>query len=110
MANNLLSVDNIKSRIYTIRDVEAMLDSDLAELYEVEIRVLNQAVKRNIECFPANFIKIVTRIPATLVVGGIAILHLEKFSSFFGKNHWTTRKVFSSITTGHWTGPCEAYK
>ena len=45
----------IKSLIYEIRSHKVMLDSDLAALYEVEPKVLNQAVKRNIERFPADF-------------------------------------------------------
>ncbi len=45
----------LRSKIYTIRNVQVMLDFDLAELYEVETRVLNQAVKRNIERFPVDF-------------------------------------------------------
>lgn len=45
----------IQKRIYTVRDVRVMLDFDLAELYEVETRVLNQAVKRNIDIFPEDF-------------------------------------------------------
>ena len=47
--------DSIKTRIYTIRGLQVMLDRDLAELYGVETRVLNQAVKRNIERFPEEF-------------------------------------------------------
>ena len=47
--------DFIKSRIFTIRGVQVMLDRDLAALYGVETRVLNQAVKRNAARFPANF-------------------------------------------------------
>ena len=45
----------IQSKIYEIRGQKVMLDFDLAEMYEVETRVLNQAVKRNIERFPKNF-------------------------------------------------------
>ena len=45
----------IQNLIYTIRGQKVMLDSDLAMLYETETRVLNQAVKRNIERFPSNF-------------------------------------------------------
>ena len=45
----------IKNLIYTIRGHRVMLDSDLAMLYEVETKVLNQAVKRNIKRFPSNF-------------------------------------------------------
>lgn len=46
---------DIKAKIYTIRGVQVMLDRDLAELYGVETRVLNQAVKRNSERFPNEF-------------------------------------------------------
>lgn len=45
----------IASKIYFIRGQKVMLDSDLAELYGVETKVLNQAVKRNIERFPEDF-------------------------------------------------------
>ncbi len=45
----------IQSLIYIIRGQRVMLDRDLAMLYEVETRALNQAVKRNIERFPENF-------------------------------------------------------
>ena len=47
--------DFIKSRIFTIRGIQAMLDRDLAVLYGVETKVLNQAVKRNAERFPMRF-------------------------------------------------------
>jgi hypothetical protein len=45
----------INQKIYTVRNVKIMLDKDLAALYEVETRALNQAVKRNIELFPSDF-------------------------------------------------------
>jgi len=45
----------IQNKIYDIRGQRVMLDFDLAELYEVETRVLNQAVKRNIKRFPIDF-------------------------------------------------------
>jgi hypothetical protein len=45
----------IEKMIYVIRDQKVMFDSDLAELYEVETKVLNQAVKRNISRFPIDF-------------------------------------------------------
>ena len=48
-------VSEIKQRIYTIRGERVMLDRDLAELYQVDTRVLNQAVKRNSERFPEDF-------------------------------------------------------
>lgn len=45
----------IGSRILVLREQRAMLDSDLAELYGVETRVLVQAVKRNLDRFPVDF-------------------------------------------------------
>jgi len=53
--NELIQIDAIKSRIFTIRGMQVMLDSDLAELYGVETKNLNLAVKRNIERFPNTF-------------------------------------------------------
>lgn len=46
---------NIESLIYIIKEEQVMLDSDLAKLYGVETKVLNQAVKRNIQRFPSDF-------------------------------------------------------
>ncbi|MBS1959537.1 MAG: ORF6N domain-containing protein [Bdellovibrionales bacterium] len=45
----------IQAKIHVIRGLRVMLDIDLAELYGVETKVLNQAVKRNVERFPADF-------------------------------------------------------
>lgn len=50
--NELQVIQNI---IYEVRGRQVMLDFDLAQLYQVETRVLNQAVKRNIERFPEDF-------------------------------------------------------
>jgi hypothetical protein len=47
--------DFIRSRIYTVRGVQVMLDRDLSTLYGVEAKYLNRLVKRNIERFPADF-------------------------------------------------------
>ena len=48
-------IERIDSRILLVRGQKVMLDADLAQLYEVETRTLNQAVKRNHERFPADF-------------------------------------------------------
>jgi aerobic-type carbon monoxide dehydrogenase small subunit (CoxS/CutS family) len=48
-------IDKIETRIFTIRGLQVMLDRDLAELYQVPVKVLNQAVKRNINRFPERF-------------------------------------------------------
>jgi len=45
----------VTSKIYIVRDKKIMLDRDLAELYDVETKVLNQAVKRNSDRFPEEF-------------------------------------------------------
>jgi hypothetical protein len=51
----------IESRIYLIRGQKVLLDADLASLYQVETKVLNQAVRRNRERFPADFMFQLTR-------------------------------------------------
>lgn len=51
----IISDNIVASKIYFIREQRVMLDKDLADLYEVETRVLNQAVSRNIERFPEMF-------------------------------------------------------
>jgi hypothetical protein len=53
--SSLVPVERIERVILVIRGHKVMLDADLALLYEVESKVLNQAVKRNIERFPADF-------------------------------------------------------
>jgi hypothetical protein len=50
-----LKIKTIESRIHLIRSEKMMLASDLAEIYGVETRVLNQAVKRNAARFPRDF-------------------------------------------------------
>jgi hypothetical protein len=51
----LIPMERIEQSIYLIRGEKVMLDQDLASLYGVETRVLVQAVKRNVERFPADF-------------------------------------------------------
>lgn len=51
----MVSEENILEKIYLIRGQKVMLDRDLAEMYGVEVRVLNQAVKRNSTRFPEDF-------------------------------------------------------
>jgi len=45
----------IENRIFTIRGIQVMIDRDLSEIYGIETKVLNQAVKRNVERFPGSF-------------------------------------------------------
>ena len=53
--HSLVPIERIERAILVIRGHKVMLDTDLALLYDVEIKALNQAVKRNIERFPADF-------------------------------------------------------
>ena len=53
--NFVVPSERIISKIYIIRDKKVMLDRDLADLYGVKTKVLNQAVKRNIKRFPEDF-------------------------------------------------------
>ncbi|MCD4790872.1 MAG: ORF6N domain-containing protein, partial [Bacteroidales bacterium] len=53
--NSIINVDIIQNRIFTFRGIQVMVDRDLAEMYQVETKVLNQAVKRNIVRFPDSF-------------------------------------------------------
>ena len=54
-SNNNINTSDIESLIYCIRGVQVMLDKDLATLYGVETRIINQAVKRNTRRFPSDF-------------------------------------------------------
>ncbi|MBI5192600.1 MAG: ORF6N domain-containing protein [Nitrospirae bacterium] len=53
--DSIVTIEMIEKKIFLVRSKKVMLDSDLAELYEVETRTLVQAVKRNIGRFPPDF-------------------------------------------------------
>ena len=55
MKNLTTTENNIENKIFVIRNQRVMIDSDLAKLYGVETKKLNQAVKRNIKRFPEDF-------------------------------------------------------
>jgi ORF6N domain len=50
----LIPIERIAQKIYLIRGVKVMLDSDLAELYQVPTKAFNQAVRRNTDAFPMS--------------------------------------------------------
>jgi hypothetical protein len=60
-SSGVIPAERIDSRIFLIRGQKVLLDRDLAALYEVETRILNRAVRRNIERFPADFMFALTR-------------------------------------------------
>ncbi|MDD3465848.1 MAG: ORF6N domain-containing protein [Campylobacterales bacterium] len=61
MGNLLTAKDNIQTKIHNIRGVDVMLDSDIAQLYGVETREVNQAVKNNPNKFPNDFLFTLTQ-------------------------------------------------
>ena len=88
-------IELIQNKIYEIRGQRVMLDFDLAEMYAVETRVLNQAVKRNIERFPPDFMFQLTN-------GELEILRSQLYSSENTENKqhkdWTSQIVISNST------------
>ena len=58
--NDLIKKDNIENMVYKIRGVQVMLDSDLAKLYQVETKRINEAVKNNPNKFPERFCFVLT--------------------------------------------------
>jgi len=53
--NEIIKIEDIQNQIFTIRGFQVMIDRDLAEMYGVETRRLNEQVRRNIERFPKEF-------------------------------------------------------
>jgi len=68
---------NINTKILTIRNTQVILDRDLAILYEVETRTLNQAVKRNIKRFPEEFMFQLTKNELEIWISQIVISKKE---------------------------------
>lgn len=62
------NVEDIRSRIYIVRGVPVMFDFDLARYYDIETRVLKQAVRRNMDSFPGDFMFILTRDEANSLI------------------------------------------
>lgn len=82
-ASTLFPAERIERRILLLRGQKVLLDRDLAELYGVETRVLNQAVRRNIERFPEDFMFALSReetlrISQTVTSSGRAQLKYSK--------------------------------
>jgi len=55
MGKNIIPSESIINKIYVFREQKVMLDSDIAELYQVETKRLNEQVKRNLDRFPESF-------------------------------------------------------
>ena len=85
-------LQNIKSMIHKIRGYQVMLDADLAKIYQVETKVLNQAVKRNIARFPPEFMFRLTKD------------EYENLRSQFATSKADYENLKSQIVTSSWGG------
>ncbi len=80
MSSQLIPHELISERILLIRGIKVMLDADLAELYDVPTKALNQAVRRNLERFPADFMFQLTKAEKQEVVTNCDHLAKLKYS------------------------------
>ncbi|HVT88570.1 MAG TPA: ORF6N domain-containing protein [Tepidisphaeraceae bacterium] len=79
--DSVMPPERIEKRILLIRNEKVLLDSDLADMYDVATKALNQAVKRNIERFPADFMFQLTLAEKNQVVTNCDHLAKLKFAS-----------------------------
>ena len=100
----IMNNKDIQSRIYTIRNVQVMLDSDLAKLYGVETKVLNQAVKRNAERFPPEFSFQLTAKDANLLRSQPVTLINENSLRFQSGTSKHESNLKSQFVTSSWGG------
>ncbi|OAZ03340.1 ORF6N domain-containing protein [Flavobacterium succinicans] len=87
--NSLLSEETIANKIYFIRNQKVMMDRDLAILYGIETKVLNQAVKRNMSRFPEDFMFQLTEI------------EFQNLKSQFVTSSWGGSRKLPSAFTEH---------
>ena len=79
--NEIITLDILQKKIFTIRNVRVMVDRDLADLYGVETKKLNQAVKRNLKRFPRDFMFQLTDNEQKELVTNCDHLQVLKYSS-----------------------------
>lgn len=77
-----ISEETILEKIYSIRGLKVLLDRDLAEMYGVEVRALNQAVKRNTSRFPADFMFQISKLEKDSLRSQIVMLEKGKYSKY----------------------------
>jgi hypothetical protein len=85
----ILNEENIVSRIFLLRSERVMLDSDLAEIYKVETRMLNCAVKRNEKRFPSDF------------MFQLSIEEWENLKYQYGTSSWGGKRKLPYVFTEH---------
>lgn len=89
MENEIVPNEGISNKIYFIRNTKVMLDSDLAELYGVETRRINEQIKRNSARFPVNFMFQLTEIEN------------EILKSQFATSRWGGSRKLPYVFTEH---------
>lgn len=87
-----IPVERVEQRIYVIRGEKVMLDRDLAELYGVETRVLNQAVKRNIRRFPGDFMFVLSDVEADILRSQITTPNVDSRDGMSSQIVMTSKK------------------
>ena len=90
-----VTTQTIENKIFTIRGVQVMLDRDLAELYEVETKRINEQVKRNIERFPEEFCFQLTKEEVEILRSQIATLNTE--NSFLRSQNETSKSEIPTL-------------
>lgn len=94
-----ISLESIQRQIYVVRGYRVMLDKDLAALYGVQTRILNQAVKRNIERFPPHFMLTLTREEIEGISQSVISLKFSKSVQVFTEQGVA---MLSSVLNSHW--------
>lgn len=92
MGKEIIPASRIAQSIYLLRGQKVMLDSDLAALYGVETRVLNQAVKRNVSRFPNDFMFRLSGEEIKLLRSQIVILDTQSGQRPLSRSHFVTLK------------------
>ena len=96
-----VTTQTIENKIFTIRGVQVMLDRDLAELYEVETKRINEQVKRNIERFPEEFCFQLTKEEVEILRSQIATLNTE--NSFLRSQNETSKSEIPTLKSQYAT-------
>ncbi len=104
----LMKTDDIQRRIYTIRGVQVMLDNDLAKFYGVEVKRLNEQVKRNIERFPQEFSFQLTAEESSSLRSQAVTLENENSLNYQIGTAKNGRNLKSQIATSSWGGKRKA--
>lgn len=102
--HNMNDLAPIQRKIYEIRGQKVILDRDLAALYQVETKVLNQAVKRNVDRFPEDFMFQLTKEETDFLKSQIVILEMNENMSSQIVTSSENEILKSQIVTSSWGG------